>query len=163
MGVGPVCRTSLTLAFPSGSWATFPIRGTVPNRSTSFLIKNLFCLFLLHSSWINFISFKIIINLHFFSTFKIFHSLMCINFGNSQSFYHSFIVHTIFMVILDSNMLLLSKMWVVINRILYHSLSPSVFFSTLKRTGKVNFNNFTFKMRLKCFENKESTLFKHPR
>ena len=30
MGVGPACRTSLPLAFPSGSWATFPTCGTVP-------------------------------------------------------------------------------------------------------------------------------------
>ena len=32
MGVGPVCWTSHPLAFPSGSWATFPMRGTVPRR-----------------------------------------------------------------------------------------------------------------------------------
>ena len=30
MGVAPVCWTSIPLAFPSGSWATFPTRGTVP-------------------------------------------------------------------------------------------------------------------------------------
>ena len=29
-GVGPAYQTSLTLAFLSGSWATFPMRGTVP-------------------------------------------------------------------------------------------------------------------------------------
>ena len=29
MGVGPACWTSLPLAFPSGSWATFPMCGTV--------------------------------------------------------------------------------------------------------------------------------------
>ena len=30
VGVGPVCRTSHPLAFPSVSWATFPTCGTVP-------------------------------------------------------------------------------------------------------------------------------------
>ena len=30
MGVGPAYQTSLPLAFPSGSWATFPPRRTVP-------------------------------------------------------------------------------------------------------------------------------------
>ena len=33
-GRGPVCWTSHPLAFPSGSWATFPTRGTVPYMGT---------------------------------------------------------------------------------------------------------------------------------
>ena len=44
MGVGPACRILHPLAFPSGSWATFPTCGTVPYKailslSLSFLIK----------------------------------------------------------------------------------------------------------------------------
>ena len=29
VGMGPACQTSLSLAFPSGNWATFSTRGTV--------------------------------------------------------------------------------------------------------------------------------------
>ena len=32
MGVGPACRTSHPLAFPSGSWTTFHTHGTVSYR-----------------------------------------------------------------------------------------------------------------------------------
>ena len=35
MGVGPACQTLHPLAFPSGSWATFPTCGTVPYRGAS--------------------------------------------------------------------------------------------------------------------------------
>ena len=36
-GRGPVCWTSHPLAFPSGSWATFPMRGKVPYNKASLL------------------------------------------------------------------------------------------------------------------------------
>ena len=35
VGVGPTCWTSLPLAFPSRSWATFPMCGTVPYKYAS--------------------------------------------------------------------------------------------------------------------------------
>ena len=42
MGVGPACQTSHPLAFPSGSWAIFPMHGTVPYKTGGilFLVQN---------------------------------------------------------------------------------------------------------------------------
>ena len=39
MGMGPVCQTSLPLAFPSGGWATFPTHGLVPYSYLHFRKK----------------------------------------------------------------------------------------------------------------------------
>ena len=37
MGMGPACQVLHPLAFPSGSWATFPMRGKVPYNKASLL------------------------------------------------------------------------------------------------------------------------------